>query len=45
MNLSLLPVAGLPLPFISSGGSALVIAYVGLGLVQSVSMRQKPLEF
>ncbi|MEA3396472.1 MAG: FtsW/RodA/SpoVE family cell cycle protein [Chloroflexota bacterium] len=45
MNLSLLPVAGLPLPFISSGGSALVIAYIGLGLAQSVSMRQKPLEF
>jgi rod shape determining protein RodA len=45
MNLNLLPVAGLPLPFISSGGSALVIAYVGLGLVQSIAMRQKRLEF
>ena len=30
MNLSLLPVAGLPMPFISSGGSSLVIAYIGL---------------
>ncbi len=45
MNLSLLPVAGLPMPFLSSGGSALVIAYIGLGLVQSVIMRHKRLEF
>lgn len=45
MNLSVLPVAGLPLPFISSGGSSLVIAYMGIGLVQSVSMRRKRLEF
>ncbi len=45
MNLSLVPVAGLPLPFISSGGSGLVIAYIGLGLVQSIAMRQKRLEF
>lgn len=45
MNLSVLPVAGLPMPFISSGGSSLVIAYMGIGLVQSVSMRRKRLEF
>lgn len=45
MNLSMLPVAGLPMPFISSGGSSLVIAYIGIGLVQGVSMRQKRLEF
>jgi len=45
MNLSLLPVAGLPMPFISSGGSSLVIAYIGLGLVESVAMRHKRLEF
>ena len=45
MNLSVLPVAGLPMPFVSSGGSSLVIAYMGIGLVQSVSMRRKRLEF
>ncbi|HEY89704.1 MAG TPA: FtsW/RodA/SpoVE family cell cycle protein [Thermoflexia bacterium] len=44
MNLSLLPVAGLPLPFISSGGSALVVAYIGLGLVESVAMHHRRLE-
>jgi len=45
MNLSVIPVAGLPMPFISSGGSALVITFVGLGLVESVAMRQRRLEF
>ncbi len=45
MNLRLIPVAGLPMPFISSGGSTLVITFMGLGLVQSVAMRHKRLEF
>jgi len=45
MNLNLLPVAGLPLPFISSGGTSLVVAYIGLGLTESVAMRRRRLEF
>lgn len=45
MNLSVIPVAGLPMPFISSGGSSLVITFMGLGLVQSVAMRYRRLEF
>jgi len=45
MNLNVIPVAGLPLPFVSSGGSALVVTYMGLGLAQSVAMRQNELEF
>ncbi|MGC9349327.1 MAG: FtsW/RodA/SpoVE family cell cycle protein [Anaerolineae bacterium] len=45
MNLNVIPVAGLPLPFISSGGSALVVTFLGLGLVESVAMRQRRLEF
>lgn len=39
MNVRLLPVAGLPLPFVSYGGSALVTTFVALGLVQGVSAR------
>jgi rod shape determining protein RodA len=35
-NLTLLPVAGIPLPFISSGGSALITNLAALGIVQSV---------
>ncbi len=45
MNLNVIPVAGLPLPFVSRGGSALVVTYMGLGLAQSVAMRQHELEF
>jgi rod shape determining protein RodA len=41
MNLKLLPVTGLPLPFISRGGSALLSIMLGIGLVESVAARQK----
>jgi len=45
MNLNLLPVSGLPLPFVSYGGSGLTALMIGIGFVQSVVMRQKELEF
>ncbi|HNK63651.1 MAG TPA: FtsW/RodA/SpoVE family cell cycle protein [Anaerolineales bacterium] len=45
MNLNLLPVSGLPLPFISYGGSGLTALMIGVGLVESVVMRRKDLEF
>lgn len=40
MNLSLLPVTGLTLPFVSSGGTSLLFTMVGIGLVQSVIARR-----
>lgn len=45
MNLRLLPVTGLTLPFVSYGGSALVTLFMGLGVVQSVLMRHRKQEF
>jgi rod shape determining protein RodA len=45
VNLRLIPVSGLPLPFISYGGSGLMALMIGIGLVESVVMRHKPLDF
>lgn len=38
MSIGLVPITGLPLPFISSGRTFLVTVMAGLGLIQSVSM-------
>jgi rod shape determining protein RodA len=44
MNLNLLPVSGLPLPFFSYGGSSLLTSLLGIGLVESVILRHKLIE-
>lgn len=43
MNLNLVPVTGLTLPFVSSGGTSLLFTMIGIGLVQSVIVRRKRL--
>jgi len=40
MAMSLMPVTGIPLPFISHGGSSLISICMALGLLQSISMRR-----
>lgn len=40
MNLSLLPVVGIYLPFISYGGSGLIADFICLGILQSIYKRQ-----
>jgi rod shape determining protein RodA len=45
VNLNVVPVSGLPLPFISYGGSGLTSLMLGVGLVESVAMRFRQLEF
>ncbi len=44
MAVSLMPVTGIPLPFISQGGSSLISICFALGALQSISMRpqEKP---
>jgi rod shape determining protein RodA len=41
MNLNMLPVTGLVLPFISSGGTSLLSMMAGVGLAQSVIIRRR----
>ncbi len=41
MAISLMPVTGIPLPFISHGGSSLVSICFALGVLQSISMRRE----
>jgi len=40
MNMGLLPIAGIPLPFVSAGGSSLLSFFAGMGLAMNVSMRR-----
>jgi len=41
MNMGLLPIIGIPLPFISYGGSNMLMNFFTLGIVQSIVIRNK----
>jgi rod shape determining protein RodA len=45
MVIGILPVTGIPLPFITHGGASLVSLAIGLGIVQSVNIRQHRAEW
>ena len=45
MNLGIVPVTGIPLPFVSFGGTSLVINLASMGLLQSIYMRHKKITF
>lgn len=45
MNMSMLPVTGIPLPFISYGGSSLITFMAAIGVIESITMRHRPLDF
>lgn len=44
MNMGLMPVAGVPLPLISYGGSSVLLMFISIGLVQIVNNSIKPKE-
>jgi rod shape determining protein RodA len=45
MVIGIMPVTGIPLPFISHGGASLVSIALGLGIVQSINIRQGKAEW
>jgi rod shape determining protein RodA len=45
MNMGIAPVTGIPLPFVSYGGTSLLVALGAIGLLESIAMRHKKIEF
>ena len=45
MVIGIMPITGIPLPFISHGGASLISLAVGLGILQSVNIRQTRAEW
>ncbi|MFZ5817191.1 MAG: rod shape-determining protein RodA [Bacillota bacterium] len=45
MTMGVMPVTGIPLPFVSYGGSSLMTNLIAIGLVLNVGMRRKSLMF
>lgn len=45
VNVRLVPVTGIPLPFISTGGTSLMSLMIAIGIVQSIIMRHERLKF
>jgi rod shape determining protein RodA len=41
MNLGVMPVTGIPMPFLSAAASSLMVAYVGIGVAESVAARRR----
>jgi rod shape determining protein RodA len=45
MNMGIAPVTGIPLPFVSYGGTSLIIVMTAVGLLESIALRRKKIEF
>jgi len=45
VNIRLVPVTGIPLPFVSQGGSSLVMLFAALGLLEGIVIRHRKIEF
>jgi rod shape determining protein RodA len=45
MVIGVMPITGIPLPFVTHGGASLVSTAVGLGIIQSINIRQERAEW
>ncbi len=45
MNIGIMPVTGIPLPFVSYGGTSLIIGMAAVGILESIAVRRKKIEF
>ncbi|HAA35134.1 MAG TPA: rod shape-determining protein RodA, partial [Firmicutes bacterium] len=45
MTLSIMPVTGLPLPFMSYGGNSMLVNLFSIGMVINVGMRRHKIQF
>ncbi|WP_339059917.1 rod shape-determining protein RodA [Tepidibacillus marianensis] len=45
MTISIMPITGIPLPFVSYGGSSILANFISVGLILSIGMRRKTLMF
>ena len=41
MNIGIMPITGLPLPFVSKGGSSMITNYMAIGVLLSISTRRQ----
>src|SRR3972149_8723161 len=45
MNIGIMPVTGIPLPLTSYGGTSIIITLVSVGILESIIMRYKKIDF
>ncbi|HBL36187.1 MAG TPA: rod shape-determining protein RodA, partial [Firmicutes bacterium] len=45
MNIGIMPITGIPLPFISSGGSSVITNLLAIGLLENIWIRRQKLIF
>ena len=45
MTMGIMPVTGLPLPFVSYGGSSMLMSMISIGLVENVASKRRRINF
>jgi rod shape determining protein RodA len=40
MVIGIMPITGIPLPFLSYGGSSMLASFIGVGMLETIHMRR-----